>query len=163
MCAGIMLLSYHSSQIKDYLSNVLISKIIKYFIAARVQFMRYIVVGATSFIGDFLFMIYLKEYLNFQASLATIVSQFVAVLFVFFANKFWSFGVIEKTKQQAARFLLILLVNYTYTVLTVYVFSDIAGFDYRLVRILAMVLMVSWNFVLYKEFIWSKVSKGEQV
>jgi predicted neutral ceramidase superfamily lipid hydrolase len=60
---------------------------------------------------------------------------------------------------------LVVLGDYLFSIAAMYVFNDRLGIDYRLVRIASIALAVSWNFFLYKYWVYeegAQASVGQQ-
>lgn len=131
-------------------------KVLKYFWSVKRQFAKYFVVGISGVGIDFILMVLLKEYLFFKPIWATAVSQIFSISFIFLANKYWSFGSRHQTRGQVIRYLIVLAFDYSYTIAMMYLFNSVWGFDYRLVRLGTIALMVAWNFFLYKYFVYRK-------
>jgi putative flippase GtrA len=132
----------------------MIKKTFKFFWSLRQQFARYFIVGLTSFFLDMGSLIFLKESLHVAPFLAVIANQVFLLIFIFLMNKYWSFKNSAMTKQQILRFGIVVIFNYIFAVLAMYIFNHRLNFDYRLVRVGSIILSVSWNFFLYKYFVY---------
>jgi putative flippase GtrA len=132
----------------------MIKKTFKFFWSLRRQFARYFVVGLTSFFLDMGSLIFLKEVLHVAPFLAVIANQALCLVFVFLMNKYWSFKEHSLTHRQVFRFGVIVVFNYCFAVAAMYIFNHRLGFDYRLVRVGSIILSVSWNFFLYKYWVY---------
>lgn len=131
-------------------------RVLKYFWSLKRQFAKYFVVGLSGVGIDFVLMILFKEYVGFKPILATAVSQVFSIAFIFLANKYWSFVSRQQTKKQIFRYSIVLFFDYGYTIAMMYFFNSLWGYDYRLVRLGAVAIMVTWNFFLYKYFVYRK-------
>ena len=134
----------------------MILKIFNYFWSLKKQFAKYFLVGILGVVIDFFLLVAIKELAGIKPVWATALSQIVSIAFIFTANKYWSFGSGHQTKRQLARYFVVLAFDYAYAVAMMYFFNDKLGFDYRLVRLVSIALMVSWNFFLYKYFVYRK-------
>jgi putative flippase GtrA len=131
-------------------------RFLKYFWSIKKQIGKYFVVGLSGVGIDFVLMVLLKERFGFAPTWAISISQIFSISFIFLANKYWSFDSRQQTKKQVLRYLVVLSFNYVYAIVMMYLFNSIWGFDYRLVRLGTIALMVTWNFFLYKYFIYRK-------
>lgn len=129
-------------------------KTIKYAWSIRHQFVKYFIVGFSGLFLDMATLILFKEKLGLIATLAVVLNQFIVLIYNFTLNKYWSFKNKEMPHKQVMRYLALAAINYAFSVLIMYIFSDKIGFDYRLVRICTIALMVGWNFFLYKYWVY---------
>jgi putative flippase GtrA len=132
----------------------MIKKTFKFFWSLRRQFARYFVVGLTSFFLDMGSLIFLKEVMHVLPFLAVIANQAFILVFIFLMNKYWSFKNNTMTKRQILRFGIVVIFNYIFAVSAMYVFNHRLNIDYRLVRVGSIIMSVSWNFFLYKYFVY---------
>jgi putative flippase GtrA len=135
-------------------------KTAKFFWSLKRQFAKYFIIGISSVFIDMAILIFLKEFGGFSPVLAVVFSQLVVILFVFFMNKHWSFGAPTRTHRQAIRFLSLASFNYFFSLAAMQIGNGVWGFDYRLVRLATMAMMVLWNFFLYKYWVY-KISEQE--
>jgi putative flippase GtrA len=131
-------------------------KVFKYFWSVKRQFAKYFVVGVSGLVIDFTIMVMIKEVFDVRSAWAAAVSQIFSIAFIFTANKYWSFQNQHQTRAQMFRYSLVLAFDSIYAVAAMHFFSDVLGFDYRLVRLASIALMVVWNFFLYKYFVYRK-------
>ncbi|HLC69769.1 MAG TPA: GtrA family protein [Patescibacteria group bacterium] len=136
----------------------MLNKLIVYYHSTKKQFFRYFVVGVTGVFLDLGLLMVFKEYLHWTPVMAVALSQILVILYNFLLNKYWSFGNKEMPHRQFVRFMAIVAFNYALSVVVIYIFSQKIGFDYRLVRLANIILSVSWNFLLYKYWVY-KVDK----
>ncbi len=134
----------------------MIKKITNYAWQARYQFAKYFIVGISGVVIDMITLIFFKERLGFLPVFAVLSNQAIVLIYNFLLNKYWSFKNTEMPKKQLVRYLSLAAFNYVFSVITMLIFSDILNFDYRLVRISTIILAVSWNFLLYKHWVYKK-------
>lgn len=125
----------------------------------RFQFIKYAVTGISAVILDMTSLFILKEYGGLSPVTAVVINQIFIINYVFFLNKIWSFGARGMTGQQMTRFLLVSLWNYTFAIFWMSLFYERIQMNYLLARILNIILAVSWNFLLYKYFVY-RVGSG---
>ena len=141
----------------------MIKKALNYAWSVRHQFAKYFVVGFSGVFLDMGTLIVFKEYFGLTPVFAVIVNQILLITYSFCLNKYWSFGNKEIPHKQLIRFLTLAGFNYLFSIIAMYIFNEHFNFDYRLVRIGAIMVMVSWNFFLYKYWVYSSNSEdGEQ-
>jgi putative flippase GtrA len=136
-----------------------------YLWSLKTQFAKYFTVGFSATALDILSLIFFKEIVGFSPVLAVVVNQVLVIIFVFALNKYWSFTQHADTRRQMARYGLVVLGDYLFSIAAMYVFNDRLGIDYRLVRIASIALAVSWNFFLYKYWVYeegAQASVGQQ-
>lgn len=129
-------------------------KLFAYFWSLRRQFIKYFIIGITGVILDMTSLIFLKEVLGWMPTTAVIINQIFMLAYIFILNKYWTFKNKEMPHGQIVKFLTLAGFNYLFAVSAMYVFNHKFGFDYRLVRICSIALMVSWNFFLYKYWVY---------
>lgn len=95
-----------------------------------------------------------REAFGLHPTLGVAINQIVVVVYSFTLNKYWSFKNHEMPHRQFVRFLLVFLWNYLFAVTFMYIGHDIFHFDYLPVRLVSIILSVSWNFVLYKKWVY---------
>lgn len=132
----------------------MIKNFIIYLWSLRRQFAKYFITGISGVIIDMASLLFLKEVLGWKPVTAVILNQFVLLFFVFFVNKYWSFREHSMPHKQVIRFLVLAVFNYGFAVVAMYIFNHRFGFDYRLVRLASIAMMVSWNFFLYKYWVY---------
>ena len=119
------------------------------------QFIKYFIVGFSGVILDMGSLVILKEVFGFEPITAVIINQIFLLIYVFLLNKYWSFRDKSLPHKQIVRFLLLASFNYLFSVGVMYYFNNMLGFDYRLVRLGSIAMMVSWNFFLYKHWVYT--------
>ena len=129
-------------------------KLITHAWSLRHQFIRYFCVGFSAFILDMSSLMLLKEVFGWQPITAVITNQPFIIAYVFLLNKYWSFDNRDLAHRQAVRFLILVGINYTVSVTTIYIFNHRLGLDYRLVRIGTIILAACWNFLSYKYWVY---------
>jgi len=132
----------------------MIKKIVQYGWSVRHQFAKYSTVGISGFLLDFLSLVFLKESFGINPTVAVIINQVVILGYNFGLNKYWTFANKEIPHKQFVRFVILASFNYAFSVVTMYIFNQNLDFDYRIVRILTISTMVSWNFLLYKYWVY---------
>ena len=133
------------------------------------SFLQYFIVGCSAFVLDFLTLIFFREVLGMHPVAAVALNQILAVTYVFLLNKYWSFKSIGQTGRQMVRFFVLMMFNYLFAIvwmwfftkhLTVNLHVELWGKTrdlwYLLVRMVNIMLSVSWNFFIYKFWVYKK-------
>jgi putative flippase GtrA len=121
------------------------------------EFIKYFFVGVSSFVLDMSSLILLKESLFSSASVAVLFNQIFIILYNFNLNKYWTFSNKLDNKKQFVKYLTLILFNYIFSVLIMYLFSDRMGIDYRIIRTGTIMVMVMWNFYIYKFWVYRRI------
>lgn len=121
----------------------------------RYQFTKYFVIGVTSVCLDMASLYLFKEYLHWRPVAAIVVNQIFILNFVFVMNKFWTFKAEGMTKKQIIKFYTVAGFNYLFAIGWMWVVNDHFGVNYLITRIVNIILAVSWNFLLYRYFVFS--------
>lgn len=99
-------------------------------------------------------LVVFKEWIGLGAVLAVVLNQLIVLPYNFFLNKYWSFKNKSLPHRQMVRYLTLMGANYLFSVGAMKLAHDVWGFDYRLVRLGTIIVMVSWNFLLYKHWVY---------
>ena len=127
----------------------------------RHQFVKYAATGCSAFVLDYGSYLFLTEIVHITPTLTLVIYQPFVLLYVFWLNKRWSFKNSARFHRQLVRFFGLSAWNYTFSIATTHYFYAILGFDHRLVRLASIVTMVSWNFFLYKFWVYRSYTQEE--
>jgi putative flippase GtrA len=141
----------------------MVKKTLAYFWSLRHQFIKYFIVGISAVIIDMSSLIFFKEILGMAPVIAVLVNQAVVLVFVFLLNKHWSFKGTEYSHRQLIRYGIVVGFDYLFAVAAMYVFNHLLKFDYRLVRLASIALAVSWNFFLYKYWVYAEIKPAATI
>lgn len=129
-------------------------KIKAFILASKRQLFFYVVIGGSAFILDMGFLIFFKEILRVKPVITVIFSQIIIINYVFFLNKHFSFQSLGRTHRQIAKFYLLAGWNYLFGIGWMGLLNEIWHWNYLVVRVAGIVLAVSWNFLLYKFWVY---------
>jgi len=132
----------------------MIKKTALYFYSLRHQFIKYFIVGFSGFFIDIGVLMVCKEIFHIRPIFSVIISQFFALAYNFSLNRFWSFKSSHMPHKQLVRYSILMTFNYIVSFVAMYIFNEQLSVDYRLVRIATVVCMASWNFFLYKYWVY---------
>lgn len=95
----------------------------------------------------------MRRILFLNLPLSNVIAVGVATLLNFLINRHWSFKATEKTSRSLALYLILLCLN---TVFSTYAITlmVVQGFDEVIAKLITMVLITLWNFVLYRKVIF---------
>lgn len=136
----------------------MIQKTVIYFWSLRREFAKYFIVGFGSMLLDMGTLILFTEAFGLTPVLSVVLNQMIVLSANFTLNKYWSFRNQAMPHKQIVRYVTLAVWNYLFSVGAMYIFNGRLGFDYRLVRIASIVVMVSWNFFLYKYWVYKEKS-----
>ena len=120
----------------------------------RREFIKYFIIGLGSLALDMGTLIFFTEVFHLRAVVSVILNQAILLTINFTLNKYWAFRNKAMPHRQIIRYLTLAVWNYSFSVGAMYVFHDQFGFNYKLVRVASIALMVSWNFLLYKFWVY---------
>ena len=132
----------------------MIKKTANYFWSLRREFAKYFIVGFSGLFFDMGTLILFKEKFGMAPVAAVVLNQIILLNYNFLLNKYWSFRNRAMPHKQLVRYLSLAIFNYLFAVGTMYLFNHILNFDYRLVRVATIAIIVSWNFLLYKYWVY---------
>ncbi len=142
----------------------MVKKAAQYVWNSRAELLKYVLIGSSGFVLDMLTLIFFKEFVGFDSVSSVIINQAIIVIYIFTLNKFWTFRNRQLARPQFIKYLALTGWNYTIAVVFMYIFSRTLGLHYLLVRIGSIALTVTWNFLLYKHWIFAEqrdLSTGE--
>lgn len=120
------------------------------------HFVRYVFVGGTTFAIDLGLLLLLHDHLNVNVALATTISYWVAIVYNFILNRYWTFSLSEKNNlhKHLAAYLVLLAFNYIFTVIFVSVVSNYT--QVGIAKVLAVIIQIPWTYPIYKRYIFVK-------
>jgi dolichol-phosphate mannosyltransferase len=139
----------------------MVKRAARYLIQARKQLFRYAVVGTSGFGLDFLTLAAFKELVGLSPTIAVVCNQAITLTYNFTLNKHWSFESKTMPHKQLVRYLTLATWNYVFSVGAMYVLNELFGVHYLLARMLSVMVMVSWNFLLYRHWVYIEKTPGE--
>ena len=114
----------------------------------HVQFFRYGIVGGMAFVVDYAFLIGLTEFagLNYLASAAVAFIAGLVTNYLLSVNWVFSHRSLSDKRAEFVVFAVIGVVGLGLTEVVLFVGTDLAGIDYRIVKLVAVGLVFFWNF-----------------
>jgi putative flippase GtrA len=120
----------------------------------RKEFVKYFIIGISAFISDVGSLYVLKEWVGLTPTVAVIINQPAITYLVFYFNKRWSFQAEGLTSVQMVRFYILAGFNYVFSIIWIKVMHDQLGVQYIIARTANIALAVTWNFLLYKYWVY---------
>lgn len=132
----------------------MIKKLVSFLWSLRQQFMKYFVVGVSGLFLDFAIFALLSDVILITAWISEAITKALATGYNFTLNKYWSFESDKKGYRQLVRFLILAGFNYVFAVVAMYFFNGKLGVQKYFVKASTVAMMVSWNFFLYKYWVY---------
>jgi putative flippase GtrA len=124
------------------------------FWSARIEFIKYFVIGCSAFVLDVTSLFLLKEKANISPVAAVAITQPFLIGYVFFLNKKWSFRSLGVMSTQFIKFSLLVVFNYSFSIFWMWIISRQLHVNYIVTRLINVMLSTSWNFLLYKHWVY---------
>lgn len=123
------------------------------------NFVRYLIIGGTTFIIDFGLLYVLHTNFSVKIAAATSVAYWVSITYNFLLNRYWTFDIHEKRSLQKniTTYFCLLIFNYFFALLFVSIFSHLINF--MLAKAISVLVQMTWTFYLYKYYIFVKIKK----
>ncbi|PLX28563.1 hypothetical protein C0581_01495 [Candidatus Parcubacteria bacterium] len=137
----------------------MIKKTARYFWSVRDQLIKYFIVGFSGVFLDVGFLALFSKVFGWNPTISVVLSQIIALIYNFLLNKYWSFANKEMPHQQIVRYSILAGANAIFATGVMYIFNELLGFEELLVRLGTIALSVSWNFFLYKYWVYREVVK----
>lgn len=119
------------------------------------QIMKSGVVGVIAFVIDFGMMVFLTEVFGIDPVISATVSFIISVIFNYAASMRYVFSHREGMSRTSEFVIFVVLsaIGLGINDLLIWAGTDLASFDYRLVKIFATAVVMVWNFVTRKIFL----------
>jgi putative flippase GtrA len=120
------------------------------------RFVRYLLVGGTTFFIDFGILFSLHAKLNVSLAIATSIAYWTSILYNFLLNREWTFSISERKslRKHIITYLALLGFNYLFTVIFVSLASR--HINYLFAKACAVMIQMSWTYLVYKNVIFIK-------
>lgn len=118
--------------------------------------MRYLFVGGTTFIIDEGLLIILHGKLDVWLPAALFLAYLTAFIYNFSLNRWWAFSAAENKSlhEHVVPYTFLFFFNLMFTIVFVSIVSHFI--NYALAKALAVMIQVSWTYIIYKNFIFAK-------
>ena len=119
------------------------------------QIIKFIIVGGIAFVIDYGIMVLCKEVLHFNVYLSAFLGFTISVIYNYIASVTWVFDV-NKDKNKVRNFILFVVfsvIGLGLTELIMWVGVDLIHISYLIVKIIATILVMIFNFITRKLFL----------
>lgn len=118
------------------------------------QFLRYLLVGGASFALEYGLYWLLYRWLGLPYLWANSSAYLTVFVVNFLLNRSWTFGSSGHMGRQALLYLLLVLFNLLASNVALYLLVELAQVPALVAKVVVMLMIVSWNFVLYRKVIY---------
>jgi len=132
----------------------MLNNILTKFWSVRHQFAKYFIIGISGVMLDIGTLFILKEYLNLRPINAVIINQILVINYSFLLNKLWAFGAGGQAHKQMIKFFILMGANYLFSIAWMFILNEKLAINYLIARLSNVVLAVSWNFLIYKFWVF---------
>lgn len=118
------------------------------------NFVRYLVVGGSTFAIDFFLLFVLHGRLHLNLELATSIAYWASIAYNFTLNRSWTFSAADKRNlhKHLAPYLALLACNYLFTVIFVSLASH--SVNYLVAKAISVIVQTAWTYRIYKRYIF---------
>lgn len=126
------------------------------------EFIKFVVVGGTAFLVDFLTLNFFTVLLNFKTYLfgvlflPNLISTGIAIIYNYFLQKNWAFKSQQKSYSEAVRFLAVQVFNLVIFNGIIFGIITQAGISVQITKIFVTGMQMIVSYVLYKFFVFKK-------
>jgi len=125
---------------------------------------RYIVVGVLTTLINIGLLALMQKTLGIDSTVSNVVSDSVAILFAYVTNKLFVFRWHSSSMGELAleffKFVGSRLLTMAVDVGFYYLFHDVLGYNWLLIKVMAMVLVIILNYILSKAIVFRSGGKG---
>jgi putative flippase GtrA len=118
------------------------------------QFMRYIITGFSSAAIEFTLLFILRDTAKLSILAANTIALSIVFWFNFLMNRFWSFKSTGDIKKQLVMYLILFLFNLAASDFMMYFMTDKLSIQYLIAKVIAIGVVVCWNFIIYRKVIY---------
>lgn len=122
----------------------------------KIQFFRYIFVGATAFLVDFFFLFILTDILDLQYLISAAIAFLLGLITNYLLSIFWVFKN-RKISKRINEFIVFALIGIGGLLLNEFIiwfFTDIASLYYLVSKIISTIMVLCYNFFLRKKILF---------
>lgn len=118
------------------------------------SFLKYGIVGGSCFLLDISSLYIFVEFVGINYLLAATLALGIATCMNYYLNRIWTFGSRTPVIWSFSKYVTLLGFNYVLMIATLYIFVEFFGINYLVVKSLFMSLIVLWNFLAYKFYVY---------
>lgn len=122
----------------------------------HMHYVRYLFVGGSTFILQSGLLLFLHGVEHVNLPIATSMSYWTSIIYNFCLNRWWTFSATDNKnlRKHITTYGSLLLFNYAFVVIFVHFVSH--RVNYAVANGLAVLLQMSWNYFIYKNYIFKK-------
>ena len=115
------------------------------------QIIKFVIVGGIAFVIDYLILIFCKEVLNLNVLLSAAIAFTISAIFNYILSIKWVFDVKNNDKRKTfILFLIFSIIGLGLTELIMWIGVDKLNISYLLVKLVATIIVMIFNFVTRK-------------
>ena len=120
-----------------------------------IQIMKFLVVGGTATLIDFVVLFILKEFASFNEIIANTISFTISVIYNYIASVKWVFDVNKEkdAKQQFIIFIVFSIIGLLINNIILWICVDKFAIYYLIGKVIATIIVMVFNFVTRKIFL----------
>lgn len=123
------------------------------------QFFRYLICGGTSTLTDMAVLFMLTYFLSIGHVVAATISYITGSITNYTLNTILVFKSSGKVKKEFSVFVTIGLCGLLWTDLIIWLLADKLMINVMIAKVVAVILVLNWNFFMRKKFVFSAASK----
>ncbi len=129
--------------------------------SALYKVFRYVVAGGTAAAVNIGYLYLFTDIFGIWYIISSVFAYIIAFLVSFTLQKYWTFRdySTDRMAKQSITYFIVGFINLALNTLLIYLFTDIVGLYYIVSQIIAGVLIACISFFVYKNIIFSKISK----
>lgn len=119
------------------------------------QICKFGIVGGMAFLIDYAILIFSKEILGFNVLISAALGFSISVIFNYIASVKWIFVVNQNNSKTRnfTLFIILSIIGLLITELIMYIGTDIFTFNYMIIKIIATIIVMIFNFITRKIFL----------
>lgn len=117
------------------------------------QFIKYIFVGGSSAVCELGSFTVLRSIVELEISTSNIIATIIATTFNFILNRGWAFNNNSNLSKSMVLYLCLFLINMIFSTWFIGILVNIGVMDF-VAKLITMVMVTVWNFVLYKKVVF---------
>ena len=120
-----------------------------------IQIFKFGIVGGTAFLIDYGVMVFCKEIIDFNVLISAFFGFTISVIYNYIASVKWVFDVKEENskKKNFIIFIIFSVIGLGLTELIMWFGTDIMKISYLIVKIIATIIVMIFNFITRKRFL----------
>lgn len=120
-----------------------------------IQIFKFLIVGGIAFLIDYFTLFCCKEFINLSVLLSTAIAFTISVIYNYIASIKWVFNVNNENSAEKnfVIFIILSIIGLIITEIIMWLGSNIIGINYLIVKIIATIIVMVFNFITRKLFL----------